>query len=118
LVYCIQYFILEYVPYFINSHILVVIVHFDLGSDTNSERPQKQKKFWSYIKNMKKGHTGVAPLRNNGLLINDSKQKAEVLNIQYHSVFTPLYASRWFKMLVTDICSRILQHIHVSDTGL
>jgi hypothetical protein len=27
--------------------------------------------------------------QNNGLLINDSKQKAEVLNIQYHSVFTP-----------------------------
>ena len=37
---------------------------------------------------MKKDHTGVAPLINNGLLINDSKQKAEVLNIQYHSVFT------------------------------
>jgi hypothetical protein len=29
---------------------------------------------------MKKDNTGVAPLRNNGLLINDPKQKAEVLN--------------------------------------
>jgi hypothetical protein len=61
------------------------LISFDT-TDTNSERPQKQKKFWSYIKNMKKDHTGVAPLRNNGLLINDSKQKAEVLNIQYHSI--------------------------------
>jgi hypothetical protein len=29
-----------------------------------------------------------------------------------------LCSSRWFKMFVTTICSRILQHIHVSDTGL
>jgi hypothetical protein len=64
------------------------IISFDT-TYTNSERPQKQKKIWSYIKNMKKDNTGVAPLRTNGLLINDSKQKAEVLNTQYHSVFTP-----------------------------
>jgi hypothetical protein len=64
------------------------IISFDT-TDTNLERPQKQKKFWSYIKNMKKDNTGVVSLRNNRLLINDSKQKAEVQNTQYHSVFTP-----------------------------
>jgi hypothetical protein len=58
-------------------------------TDTNSERPQKQNKFWSYIRNLKKDNTGVAPLRNKGFLINDSKQKAEVLSTQCHSVFTP-----------------------------
>ena len=64
------------------------IISFDT-TDTNSERPQKQKSSGATFKNMKKDNTGVAPLRNNGLLINDSKQKAEVLNTQYHSVFTP-----------------------------
>ena len=64
------------------------IISFDT-TDTNSKRPQKQNKFWSYNKNMKKDNTGVAPLRNNGLLFNDPKQKAEVLNTQFHSVFTP-----------------------------
>jgi hypothetical protein len=58
-------------------------------TDTNSERPQKQNKLWSYIRNLKKDNTGVAPLRNKGFLINDSKQKAEVLSTQCHSVFTP-----------------------------
>jgi hypothetical protein len=32
------------------------IISFDT-TDTNLERPQKQKKFWSYIKNMKKDNT-------------------------------------------------------------
>jgi hypothetical protein len=32
------------------------IISFDT-TDTNSERHQKQKKFWSYIKNMKKDNT-------------------------------------------------------------
>jgi hypothetical protein len=28
-------------------------------------------------------------LRQEGILINDTRQKAEILNLQYHSVFTP-----------------------------
>jgi hypothetical protein len=57
-------------------------------SDPNSERPQKQKKFWNYIKGLRKDNSGVAPLRDNGILVNNTQQKAEILNIQYHSVFT------------------------------
>jgi hypothetical protein len=50
---------------------------------------QKKKKFWNYIRNTKKGSSGVAPLRQEGMLIDDTRQKAEILNKQYHSVFTP-----------------------------
>ena len=41
-----------------------------------------------YIKNTRKDNTGVSPLRKDGILIDDTKQKAEILNEQYHSVFT------------------------------
>ncbi|KAK3085493.1 hypothetical protein FSP39_004174 [Pinctada imbricata] len=57
--------------------------------DENTESHQKQKKFWNYVRNTKKDNSGVAPLRSEGLLIDDPKQKADLLNKQYHSVFTP-----------------------------
>ena len=47
-----------------------------------------QKKFWKYIKNIRKDQHGVAPLNVNGTLINNSKDKAEALNYQFQSVFT------------------------------
>ena len=58
-------------------------------SDPNSERSQKQIFFWNYIKGLRKDNSGVAPLRDNGILVNNTQQKAEIFNIQYHSVFTP-----------------------------
>ena len=57
--------------------------------DENLETAQKQKKFWNYISNSKKDSSGVAPLRHEGVLVDDTKLKAEILNKQYHSVFTP-----------------------------
>ena len=56
--------------------------------DENLDVTQKQKKFWNYIKNTRKDNTGVSPLRKDGILIDDTKQKAAILNEQYHSVFT------------------------------
>ena len=43
-------------------------------SDPNSEKPQKQKTFWNYIKGLRKDNAGVALIRD--------KQKAGILNIQ------------------------------------
>ena len=48
----------------------------------------KQKRFWSYIKFLRKDSTGIAPLKDNDRLFNTSKNKADILNRQYRSVFT------------------------------
>ena len=50
------------------------------------------KLFWQYIKSKTKSNPGVAPLykTNNGekILIEDNKEKAEILAEQFKSVFT------------------------------
>ena len=43
---------------------------------------------WSYIKNKKVDYCGVAPLRYNGTIYIDSKDKASILNNYFTSVFT------------------------------
>jgi hypothetical protein len=65
------------------------VICYRTKSDPNSERSQKQNFFGNYIKGLRKDNSGVAPLRDNGILVNNTQQKAEILNIQYHSVFTP-----------------------------
>ena len=49
---------------------------------------ETQKKFWRHVKSMKKDRTGTSPLKENGLLVSDSKSKAEILSHQYKSVFS------------------------------
>ena len=49
---------------------------------------QPMKKFWGYIKSLKKDTSGVAPLKQDGVLVSDAKGKANILNRQYASVFT------------------------------
>ncbi|XP_019628840.1 PREDICTED: uncharacterized protein LOC109473420 [Branchiostoma belcheri] len=55
-------------------------------SDENSDTCRK--KFWKFIKHQRTDHSGIAPLKDKGRLITDSQQKAELLNAQFHSVFT------------------------------
>ncbi|CAG2228589.1 unnamed protein product [Mytilus edulis] len=53
------------------------------------EAKQNPKKFWSFVKSGKQEASGVAPLRNtDGLIHNDPKIKANILNNQFKSVFT------------------------------
>jgi len=53
------------------------------GLENNGTKP-----FWSYIKARKQDNIGVALLKKNGVLINNSKDKAEILSDQFRSVFT------------------------------
>ena len=46
------------------------------------------KRFWSFIKQKKTDHNGVAPLKSDGKLVSEPRQKAEILNKQFQSVFT------------------------------
>ena len=44
--------------------------------------------FWQYIKSTRKDYTGVATLKVNGTIINDTKEKTNQLNRHFESVFT------------------------------
>jgi hypothetical protein len=47
------------------------------------------KQFWSYLKSKKQDSQGVTPLRkDDGFLYSDTETKAEILNDQFHSVYT------------------------------
>jgi len=46
------------------------------------------KKFWRYVKTIRKDTHGVAPLKKETSLVYHSKDKAEILNKQFQSVFT------------------------------
>ena len=46
------------------------------------------KPFWKYVKSKKRDHIGISPLKDQGKLYTNNKEKAELLNRQYQSVFT------------------------------
>jgi hypothetical protein len=47
------------------------------------------KPFWTFVKSKQKENIGVAPLQtDHANLATDSKEKAEILNRQFQSVFT------------------------------
>ena len=57
--------------------------------DPDKDQQPKQKRFWSYIKSIWKDTGGVAPLKVNGRLHADPKDKANyILNGQYESTWT------------------------------
>ena len=56
--------------------------------DPDQQHQPKQKRFWSYIKSLQKDTGGVAPLKDNGRLHADPKEKVHILNRQYESTWT------------------------------
>ena len=55
---------------------------------TESENNSHNKKLWNFIKHKKKDSVDIAPLKENGVLKDSPKEKAEILNAQFNSVFT------------------------------
>lgn len=53
------------------------------GLQNNDSKP-----FWKYIKSLRHDGIGVAPLKHQGELHSNSKDKAEILSDQFRSVFT------------------------------
>ena len=60
----------------------------DIGDPESDYRPNKQKRFWSFIKSLRKDSSGVSPLKENGKMHADPKDKTNILNRQYESVYT------------------------------
>ena len=52
------------------------------------EKMKRQKKFWSFVKSLKKDAYGINTLRENGILKTDTLDKANICNRQFQSAFT------------------------------
>ena len=61
------------------------IIEFD---EQKNNKPDKQKRFWSYIKSLRKDNIGISPLKDKGRLLNAPMDKANILYRQYQSPFT------------------------------
>ncbi len=75
------------------------------------------KCFWSFIKRMHKDYMGVGTLKKNGQSFTDPKQKANVLNGQFESVFTretPLDPD----MLTPQSLFQLMEDIDITKTGV
>ena len=48
-----------------------------------------RSKFWQFVKQKRKDSCSIAPMRKDGVLVSDSSGKANTINTQYSSVFTP-----------------------------
>ena len=57
-------------------------------SDPDSNKSGKIKKFWSFVKSLKKDAFGITSLRENGFLKTDTKEKADICNRQFQSALT------------------------------
>ena len=59
----------------------------DKGEPEREHKP-KQKRFWSFIKYLRKDSSGIAPLKEKRRLHAEPKDKADILNRQYESTWT------------------------------
>ena len=58
-------------------------------AENTGDRPSLYKRFYTYLKNNKTDKNGIASLRDEGLRHSNPRDKAQILNKQFQSVFTP-----------------------------
>ena len=58
-------------------------------SNHEEESPESDKRFWKFIKQQRQEVQDVAPLKSKGKLEDDPVKKANILNAQFQSVFSP-----------------------------
>ena len=64
---------------------------FTFDDDVDPDSPKKSgkiKKFWSFVKSLKKDASGITSLRENGILKSDTRDKANICNRQFELAFT------------------------------
>ena len=74
------------------------------------------KPFWKYVKSRKQDNIGVAPLKEKGQLINNSKEKAQILIKQFSSVFTRGQTNKMPKTKNKTKAS--IQNIKINESGV
>jgi hypothetical protein len=84
--------------------------------DKTENKHGTTNKFWGFIKSLKNDSSGVSPLRENGILRNTSKEKADVLNRQFSSVFVNDKSS--FMPQIEADPSPIMSPLHVTENGV
>ena len=65
------------------KHVSNIFMFENDPSDPDSNKSGKIKKFWSFVKSLKKDVFGIISLRENGILKTDTKEKADFCNRQF-----------------------------------
>lgn len=60
---------------------------FEPTSEEDTNTPSS-KRFWTYMKHQRATSSGVPPLKQNGQLVTDPKEKADLLNSQFYQAFS------------------------------
>ena len=74
------------------------------------------KPFWKYVKSPKQETFGISALKSNGNVITDSLSKAEILNSQFKSVFTPQSGNTFPQLPGTQFPK--IKPLHISGNGV
>ena len=74
------------------------------------------KPSWKYVKSQKQETFGISALKSNSNVITDSLSKAEILNSQFKSVFTPQSGNTFPQLPGTQFPK--IKPLHISENGV